>query len=142
MATRRTAAKSIKLDATARAPHLRRWTAAVVVLPHFVLAISLLGCGGGSEPEPIAAVYKYMGSVQCTGGGISLAAMQRQLVDGGVTVLGSACGLDGKAYITVCGAPDGAIGIFDVPASQTDRALSLSFARLSDLPAAVRVPCR
>ena len=112
------------------------------MLPQFVLLAALLGCGGGSEPEPIAAVYKYTGSVQCTVGGISLATMQGQLAGGGVTVLDSACGLDGKAYIALCGAPDGAIGIFDVPASQTDRALSLSFARLSDLPAAVRVPCR
>jgi len=121
-------------------PRLRCSTATVVLL-HFLLA-GLMGCGGGSDPEPVAAVYKYMGSVQCTGGGTSLATMQRQLAEGGVDVLNAACGNDGKAYLAVCGAPDGAIGIFDIPAAQTDRALSLSFAPLNDLPAAVKVPCR
>jgi hypothetical protein len=101
----------------------------------------LAACGGGSEPT-VTAVYKYMGSVQCSGGGISLATMQQQLASGGVTVLASSCGTDGKAYVAMCGAPDGAIGIFDVPAEQADRALSLSFARLSDLPNAARVACR
>jgi hypothetical protein len=140
MRATRSSLPRIEPDVVPGAPRRRRWTAAT--LPHFVLLAALLGCGGGSDPEPIVAVYKYTGSVQCTGGGISLATMQGQLADGAVTVLGSSCGNDGKAYIALCGAPDGAIGIFDIPAAQTDRALSLSFARLSDLPAAIRVPCR
>jgi hypothetical protein len=106
------------------------------------LALAPLAAGGGGSEPTVTAVYKYMGSVQCSGGGISLATMQQQLTSGGVTVLASSCGTDGKAYVAMCGAPDGAIGIFDVPAEQADRALSLSFARLSDLPNAARLPCR
>lgn len=110
-------------------------------LPWLLLAAALAACGGGGEPAT-TAVYRYTGSVQCSGGGIPLATMQQQLVAGGVIVLDAACGIDGKAYVTLCGAPDGAIGIFDIPAEQIDRALSLSFARLTDLPRAARVPCR
>lgn len=111
-------------------------------LAQIALTAALIGCGGGDSTPLSTSVYRYMGSVQCSGGGISLATMQQQLLEGGVTVLASACGTDGKAYVAMCGAPDGAIGIFDIPVGQTDRALSLSFARLSELPAAIRVPCR
>ena len=101
----------------------------------------LCGCGGDAEPMPVTSVYQYMGSLQCTGGGTSLAAMQRRLADGGVTVVAASCGTDRKARIALCGAPDGAIGIFDIPAAQAGRALSLSFAPLGELPDAVRAPC-
>ena len=111
-------------------------------LAHVALTAALIGCGGGDSTPPSMSVYRYMGSVQCSGDGISLATMQEQLLEGGVTVLASACGADGKAHVAMCGAPDGAIGIFDIPAGQTARALSLSFARPSELPAATRVPCR
>jgi hypothetical protein len=42
----------------------------------------------------------------------------------------------------VCGTPDGTIGIFNIPASDANKAAALSFASLNDLPEAARVSCR
>ena len=109
-----------------------------------LLAFALpVACGGGDAGTPGAsiAVYKYAGSVQCTGGGMSLADMDRQLADAGIKVISSACGFDGKLYPTVCGGGDGRIGIFEVAQTQTQAASKIGFALLSDLPAATKTSC-
>lgn len=87
------------------------------------------------------AVYRYAGSAQCTGGGLTLGQMQAQLANASIQVLVSSCGSDGNGYPAVCGAPDGRIGIFDIPGAQSSAALALGFALLSDLPNAARVGC-
>lgn len=123
-----------------------------ILLVSLVTLVTLAACGGGNEnpsaanadqkaPQTNTSVYKYAGSVQCTGGGTSLAAMERQLTDAGIQVLASACGADGKLYPTVCGTADGRIGIMEVPADQAQAASALGFAPLSNLPEATRVPC-
>lgn len=107
-----------------------------------IVAGLLAACGGGNSdpilPDPMtllpATVYKSLGSVQCTGGGTTLAGIQKQLTDAGVTVLTSSCGTDGLASPAVCGAGDGKIAIFDIPPPQLSAALALSFGNLTSLP--------
>lgn len=99
------------------------------------------GGGSGSGTDQTLSVYRYFGSVQCTGGGTSLSALERQLVDAGVRVAAASCGVDGRAYIALCGAPDGRIGVFEVGSQHAALAQALGFSLLSSLPDAVRVPC-
>jgi hypothetical protein len=105
----------------------------------------LSACGGGGTAAPgtatTAGIYRYAGSVQCTAGGTPLAEAQRMLTDAGIVVLAGSCGLDGMSYPAVCGAPDGRIHIFDVPATQAQAASAIGFAPLSELNAATRVDC-
>jgi len=107
-------------------------------------AMSLAACGGGeSEPTSTTTVslYKHAGSVQCTGGGMTRAAMERQLADAGVQVLGSSCGTDGMVYPALCGGLDGRISIFEVPASHAPAASAAGFAPLSNMPSASVAYC-
>ncbi len=108
------------------------------------IALSMLllaACGAGQHEARVVSVYKYLGSVQCWGGGATVPALQSALVNSGVRVLSASCGVDGLAHPAVCGAPDGAIGIFDVPGSQEAAAEALGFVTLSALPSAVRTSC-
>jgi len=134
---------------------------ATAIMGLLILSAALLGCGGGSSAvalPPAAAngageadsnalsagvtLYKSFGSVQCTGGGVSFEVMQQQLTAAGIQVLSANCGTDGRMYIAVCGAGDGRIGIFEVPATQAEAALALGFAPLSNLPGATTGACR
>ncbi len=110
------------------------------LLPFLALSV-LVACGGSEDPPPSTMVFKSRGSVQCTGGGTPPATMSLELTNAGVTVLSSACGFDGLAHPAVCGGPDGAINIFQIPESQTNSALSLSYSLLSTLPTASEVVC-
>lgn len=109
-----------------------------------VLATVVVACGGGDQPNPDpippvpVSVYKSLGSVQCTGGGTTLAAIQPQLTSAGIGVFSASCGLDGLSYPTVCGAGDGKIAIFGIPPTQLAAAVALSFGDLTTLPNATR----
>jgi hypothetical protein len=111
------------------------------------LAMAIVGataaCGGVQAAGSPASVkiYKYMGSKQCNGGGQKLAVIKRQLIESGITVLAASCGVDGNLYPAVCGAADGRIGIFEVPASKAQSALPDGFLPLARLPDAQIVPC-
>jgi len=118
------------------------------------LGALLCACGGGggnegsgseaispAPPTPPVAMFRSLGSQQCTGGGLTLASLVQTLTSAGVTVAGSSCGNDGLARIALCGAPDGRIGIVDVAQSQTAGATALGFALLSELPSATRTAC-
>lgn len=109
-----------------------------------VVCATFAGCAGGAGESPVTNVsmYKYSGSVQCTGGGTSLSAMESQLTDAGIHVVASACGIDGKVYAAVCGASDGRIGIFEVSVAQAQAASALGFVPLSNLPSATTVACQ
>lgn len=111
---------------------------------HLVAIAALAGCSGTAPapPAPSVEVYQYAGSLQCTGGGQSLSAMAKRLDDAGVKVLGSACGSDGRFYPAMCGASDGRIGIFDIPAGQAAAASSAGFQPLTKRPGAMKRPCR
>ena len=110
------------------------------LLPSLVLS-ALAACGGDTNPPASTMVFKSRGSLQCTGGGAPPAAMSLELTNAGIAVLTFTCGLDGLAHPAVCGTPDGAINIFEIPESQASNALALSFFLLSTLPMASEVPC-
>src|SRR5712664_3878091 len=92
----------------------------------YVLSV-LVACGGDTNLPASNMVFKSRGSVQCTGGGTPPAVMSLELTNAGIVVLSSACGVDGLGHVAGCGAPDGAINIFEIPESQASDALSLSF---------------
>ena len=107
-----------------------------------VVVSALAACGGADGVgEYAVSVYKYTGSVQCTGGGLSLSAMQGMLIAANVQVRSASCGADGMVYPRVCGGPDGRLGIFQVPAAQVPAARAAGFSPLSTLPLAGAVPC-
>lgn len=90
---------------------------------------------------PVARVFKYRGSLQCTGGGIAPEVMQKELAGAGITVGSVSCGHDGLFRAAVCGASDGNINIFEIPASKIGEARSLGFADLVSLPSAAATAC-
>ena len=111
-------------------------------IPVLTFAASLLvvACGGGDSALTVQ-VFKPRGSLQCVGGGSSIEGLRRQLVDAGIEVSSSACGTDGRTYPATCGAPDGAIGVFEIPVTQVEAAAALLFAPMSTLDTARIVPC-
>lgn len=94
-----------------------------------------------TAPAPGISVYKYVGSKQCNGGGVRLETMMRQLSTAGVPVMNVSCGTDGRMYPAMCGAPDGRIGILEIPESKVNAAAALGFAPLSNLPDASKTVC-
>lgn len=114
-----------------------RFLAAAVSIAASVLA----GCGGGSDSLPPVSVYKSLGSVQCTGGGTTVSALQQQLAVAGVQALAASCGVDGLPRAAACGVSDGKIGIFNIPPQLLQQAVSLGFASLGDVPTAVKQAC-
>lgn len=113
----------------------------ILVLTLAALA-SLTACGGGGEKEEASTqVFKTMGSLQCSGGGVSLSALQAQLTAANVEVRSAACGTDGMFPPAVCGAPDSRIGIFEISPSQAEAAAAAGFKPLSTAPTAKIIPC-
>lgn len=117
---------------------MRIFTSSLLVL------YSLTACGGnGGESSPFGktSVFKSMNTVQCGSGGLSLSALQDQLSAANVPVSSAACGNGGQAQPALCGAPDGNIGIFEIPSEKVSVASAAGFALLSTLPAAVTIAC-
>lgn len=50
---------------------------------------SLVACGGGESAVSNVSVYKHFGSLQCTGGGVSLSALALQLTNATVRYNGA-----------------------------------------------------
>ena len=106
-------------------------------------SIFLNACGGGStDPQRESSLfYKYAGSLQCFGGGLSLSEMTFRLSNTGILVLESYCGNDGLPHVAMCGATDGRIGIFKVHSFQEQTAIANGLTQLSTLPSAVKTDC-
>ncbi len=113
-----------------------------VLVPTLAVLTSLSACGGGGEDEEASSqVFKTMGSLQCTGGGVSLSDLQAQLTAANVQVRSAACGTDGMFPPAVCGASDTRIGIFEISPSQAEAAAAAGFKPLSTAPKARIIPC-
>ena len=108
------------------------------------LCAVLCACGGGdSDSAPQSTtVYASLEALQCMSTIVRpLSSLALTLSTNGVTVVTKSCGNDGNAHVTVCGVPDGSIGIFSIPATQAPTAHTLGFAPLSDLPNARTDAC-
>lgn len=111
----------------------------LIVLP--VMILSACAEMGHVAQAPGISIYKYVGSKQCSGGGVPLASMMRQLSDAGIAVMNVSCGTDGRMYPAMCDAPDGRIGILEVPEGKVSAAVRLGFAPTSNLPEASKTIC-
>ena len=113
----------------------------VLIVIGTVLMLSACADLGRVAPAPGVSVYKYVGSKQCEGGGTPVEKMMRQLSEAGIPVMNVHCGTDGRMYPAMCGAPDGRIGILEVPEGKVSAAAALGFAPLSNLPQASKTVC-
>lgn len=67
------------------------------------------------------------GSLQCGSRGTPPEQMQLRLQQAGIAVVRSACGQDGRASVAMCGAADGQLNLFEIPARQLEQAQALGF---------------
>ena len=86
-------------------------------------------------------VFKSLGRRQCEAGGETPATLTAQLNSSGVDAMPAGCANDGMAYISVCGAGDGVLGLLDIAAADAAAAAKAGFRPFSDLPDASRQPC-
>lgn len=100
-----------------------------------------------ASPAPTTAaanrlvVFKSLGRRQCEAGGETPATLAAQLNSSGVDAMPAGCANDGMAYISVCGAGDGVLGLLDIAAADAAAAAKAGFRPFSDLPDASRQPC-
>jgi hypothetical protein len=111
-----------------------------LIFPTLLVLTELAACDGSDDSDTSIKVFKSMGTQQCSAG-VPLSVLQGQLAAANVQVSASACGTDGMANPTVCGTPDGKIGIFDISSNQASAAAAAGFTPLSSLPGAKTVPC-
>jgi hypothetical protein len=104
-------------------------------------ALATTACGGGGDAPAPVAIYKSLGSLQCSGGGTTVSVLQQQLAVAGIQALAASCGIDGLGHVAACGAADGRIGIIDIPAQALQLATTLGYSPLSVLPAPLRQAC-
>ena len=84
-----------------------------------VLAVLLPGCGdepapGTSQPGDLL-VYESRQAVQCGSRGLTTGQSAQKLIDGGIDVIASNCGVvTGVAYAAVCGQATGEILIHEI----------------------------
>ncbi|MBU5612423.1 hypothetical protein [Geomonas azotofigens] len=123
--------------------HVHRRAEAGRIVSLLLACTLLAGCRCRLKDPPPSGTRYYvpLGSLQCTGGGKSVAELEQQLRKAGITVNRTACGVDGRMYPAVCGAPDGRIGIFEIPADQAGSAAALALQPLSTLPDAAETSC-
>jgi hypothetical protein len=118
---------------------MRAW----LILPPLLAACAAQPAAAPAAPAaPAVSVAKSFGGKQCEAGGAGLAALAAQLAQAGVTVQRQACGDDGRLRAAMCGAPDGRIAIFTIPAAQQVLATQAQFVPLAALPDAREQPCR
>lgn len=95
-----------------------------------------------ANPAAPVAVVKSLGGRQCEGAGTNPAALGQALRQAGLQVLAEGCAHDGRMRPAVCGAPDGVMALFEIPADQLQKAEALGYAALASLPDARRQVCR
>jgi hypothetical protein len=89
------------------------------------LMFGLVACAGGVQK---VGVYHSLNARQCEQGGLSLAELKQSLSAAGVQTadVGKVTD-DGRMRVTVCGAPDGKVGVFQIDKSDLARARQVGF---------------
>jgi hypothetical protein len=114
-------------------------TSLIALAPVLLLAACERSAG---ETQATVRVFTYAGSLQCSpGSGASLAEMAAPLKDAGVRVVRAVCGRDGLLTTARCGAGDGRIGIFEIPAADLKKADSLNYQKTGALPDLIEAEC-
>ena len=109
------------------------------------LSASLLAaCAADPAVSDVARVRvaKPLGSVQCSGGGVSVQEQAKQLGGAGVKVHASSCATDGRMHAAMCGADDGRLCVLEIAAADLKAAQAQGFKPLDDWRGAAAVPCR
>ncbi len=109
-------------------------------LAGLLLAALLAACGGSGTP-PLTDIYKSDGSTQCESDGVTVAEMQRELVNAGIDVICGRKADDGRAYCAACGCPTGRINVYTIHAQNLADAEDLGFAPVSALENYRDTPC-
>lgn len=104
------------------------------------ISLSAFGAACATVAAPVT-VAQSLGNRQCEAGGRTLQSVAQSVRDAGIPVLAQACGHDGRMRPAVCGAPDGALAILDIPSDRLTQARSLGFVTLDSLPDARRQAC-
>ena len=104
-------------------------------------AVAALGAACAAEAPPLSVAIS-LGTRQCAAGGQQPEDLARRLTESGVRVLAQTCGTDGRMRPAMCGAADGRLAIFEIPAAQWTAAQALGYVRLDTMPDAQREPCR
>lgn len=88
------------------------------------------------EPAPGKVVVWERGPrlLQCEAPAVTLKQSAKKLINAGIAVSRSNCGVDGLAYPAMCGAQAGEILVHDIPESSLDRAMELGFRPGGELP--------
>lgn len=63
----------------------------------------------------------------------SIKQVRNKLAKEGVEIISSSCAIENKFYVTVCGAPEGDIYVFEIDSRGRDQALELGFIESYDL---------
>jgi len=84
-----------------------------------VVALGLPGCGGdpapGTSQPGDLLVYESRQAVQCGSRGLTTQQSAQKLVNGGIDVIASSCGVvTGVVYIALCGTETGEILIHEI----------------------------
>ena len=90
------------------------------------LPLLLAACDNPATADRIE-VFKPFGTTQCNPHEGRLEALGAELRAAQVEVLAMRLGDDGMMRITLCGAPDGRIGIFTIPEAQLPTARTAGF---------------
>lgn len=98
----------------------------------FALQVSLIlllgGFAGANPASSTVWVSKPDGSKQCQQEGIvALTAMQKELTEAGIKVLGMKKENDGKMHMQMCGADTGALNVFEISVADLKKAEELKF---------------
>lgn len=105
------------------------------------LLVSTLLLAACAQPQaaPTVRVAQALGSKQCEAGGRTVADLRAGLERAGVAIVRAACGSDGRVRAQVCGAPDGRLAIFEIPADAGAAAAAAGFPLLPE--GAHETPC-
>jgi hypothetical protein len=100
-----------------------------------ILFLLLQGCVGGNDSdENQVTVYKNNGAIQCESEGLSELETAQQLIDNGIDVILSTCGiLTGVSVLTVCGAENIYINLHVINTQNLADAEELGFESVSSL---------